>query len=216
MIKGVIFDLDGVIVSTDEYHYQAWKKLALREGIEFDRKINNRLRGVSRMESLEIILEKSNKKYSDSEKLEMTDYKNVIYKKLLDNLTPKDILDNALEVLDFLRNMGILIAIGSSSKNTKRILDKIGLLEAFNAIADGTDIKKSKPDPEVFLVAAERLGLEPQSCLVIEDAIAGIEAAKNGYMYACAINDAIKSEKADFKIKNLKEIEHIVLEHNKN
>ncbi len=215
MIKGVIFDLDGVIVSTDEYHYQAWKQLAEKINVYFDRKINNRLRGVSRMESLNIILENSKTDFTEAEKIEMAEFKNNIYRELLNNLTPDDILDKALEIIMFLRQKGVAIAIGSSSKNTKKILEKINLISIFDAIADGTDIERSKPDPEVFLVACERLGLEPKECLVIEDAVAGIEAAKNGNMLACAINDAKNSPKADFKIDNLIEIKDIILNYNK-
>jgi len=210
-IKGVIFDLDGVIVSTDEFHFKAWKVLADREGIHFDRHINNRLRGVSRRESLEIILEKANRSYSENEILEMLDFKNNIYRNSLSELTKYDILINFNELYAKLRQNKIKMAIGSSSKNTKTILTQIGLIDAFDAIADGNDITRSKPDPEVFLLAAERLGLDPQECVVVEDAVAGIEAAKAGGMIAIAINDATKCHIADYKIDNLLEIANIVL-----
>ena len=210
MVRGVIFDLDGVIVSTDEYHYQAWKKLADREDIYFNYKINNRLRGVSRMRSLEIILENSGEDYTEEEKQEMAEYKNNIYKKLLNNLTPKDIFDNVLELLSYLRFKNISLAIGSSSKNTKKILEQIDMLNLFDAIADGTDIKRSKPDPEVFQIACSRLGLKPEECIVVEDAIAGIEAAKKGNMIAVAIGDAKSSDLADYKIDDIIQIKDIV------
>jgi len=210
-IKGVIFDLDGVIVSTDEFHFKAWKVLADREGIHFDRHINNRLRGVSRRESLEIILEKANRSYSENEILEMLDFKNNIYRNSLSELTKYDILINFNELYAKLRQNKIKMAIGSSSKNTKTILTQIGLIDAFDAIADGNDITRSKPDPEVFLLAAERLGLDPKECVVVEDAVAGIEAAKAGGMIAIAINDATKCHIADYKIDNLLEIANIVL-----
>jgi len=210
-IKGIIFDLDGVIVSTDDFHYKAWKQLADREGILFDRNINNRLRGVSRRDSLEIILEKSDKTYAEEEIQEMLDYKNNIYKESLKELTKYDVLDNFNELYKKLKEINIKMAIGSSSKNTKRILQQIELIDAFDAIADGTDITKSKPDPEVFLIAARRLGLRPEDCAVIEDAVAGIQAAKAGNMTAIAINDATNSELADVKIKNLMEIYKIVI-----
>ena len=210
-IKGVIFDLDGVIVSTDEFHFKAWKVLADREGIDFDRHINNRLRGVSRRESLEIILEKANRSYSENEILEMLDFKNNIYRNSLSELTKYDILINFNELYAKLRQNKIKMAIGSSSKNTKTILTQIGLINAFDAIADGNDITRSKPDPEVFLLAAERLGLDPKECVVVEDAVAGIEAAKAGGMIAIAINDATKCHIADYKIDNLLEIANIVL-----
>ena len=210
-IKGIIFDLDGVIVSTDDFHYKAWKQLTVREGIPFDRTINNRLRGVSRRESLEIILEKSDKTYTEEEIQEMLKYKNDIYKESLKELTKYDILANFNELYKKLKEINVKMAIGSSSKNTKRILQQIELIDAFDAIADGTDITKSKPDPEVFLIAAKRLELRPEDCAVIEDAIAGIQAAKAGNMTAIAINDATNSEIADYKIKNLMEIYKIVV-----
>jgi len=206
MNKAIIFDLDGVIVSTDGYHYKAWKLLADREGIYFDKVINNRLRGVSRRNSLEIILERSNKSYTEEQIKEMLEYKNNIYKESLNNLTKRDILDNFNELYTILRTNNIKMAIGSSSKNTKTILKHIDLLDKFEAIADGNDISKSKPDPEVFLIAAKRLNMKPADCFVVEDAIAGIEAAKAGNMVAIGINDATKSPLADYRIENLLEI----------
>lgn len=210
MIKGVIFDLDGVIVSTDEYHYLAWKKLAEKEGIVFNKEINNRLRGVSRMESLEIILEKANKIYSEQEKQEMAEIKNNIYLDFLDELNPKSILSNAVEIIDYLKDEGIKVAIGSSSRNTKKILKQLGITDLFDAVADGNDITRSKPNPEVFFVASDRLGLLPDECAVIEDAISGIEAAKAAGMTAIAINDAVKSEIADYRINDLIEIKNLI------
>jgi beta-phosphoglucomutase len=210
MIKAVIFDLDGVIVSTDEYHYLAWKALADREGIFFSKEINHRLRGVSRMASLEIILENSKKNYNEEQKKEMTSYKNNLYLEYLDELNPKSLLPNALEAIYYLKDKGIKVAIGSSSKNTKKILKQLEITELFDAIADGTDITRSKPNPEVFLVACERLGILCDECAVVEDAISGIQAAKAACMTAIAINDATKSDLADYRIKNLIEIEKIV------
>jgi len=208
----VIFDLDGVIVSTDKFHYKAWKQLADREEIFFEKKINNRLRGVSRRESLHIILERSANDYSRAEITEMLEFKNNIYKESLNELSKSDILSNFNELYSILKENNVSMAIGSSSRNTKSILKQIGLLDAFDAIADGTDIKRSKPDPEVFLLAASRLGVNPTNCYVVEDAIAGIEAAKAGGMKAIAINDAVKSELADYRIENLLEIKDIILE----
>lgn len=209
-IKGIIFDLDGVIVSTDEFHYQAWKVLADKEGIPFDRTVNNRLRGVSRSDSLDIILEKAAKVYREDEKQSMLDFKNNIYKESLKELSKKDILDKFNEIYDNLKKHNIKMAIGSSSKNTKTILRQIGLIDAFDAIADGTDITRSKPDPEVFLIAAKRLGLKPSDCAVVEDAVAGIEAAKAGGMIAIAIHDAKTSGLADYRIDRLSDIESII------
>nr|MCR4718254.1 beta-phosphoglucomutase [Bacillota bacterium] len=176
MIKAVIFDLDGVIVSTDDCHYEAWKKLADEEGIYFDRKINDRLRGVSRMASLEIVLERANKAYTEEEKAKLAKRKNGYYRDFIKKLTPNDILPGVMDNLEELKKNGIKIAIGSSSKNTPIILKQIGLCGYFDAVSDGNNISKSKPDPEVFVKAAEMLKIPPKNCLVVEDADAGIEA----------------------------------------
>ncbi|MCR3759516.1 beta-phosphoglucomutase [Clostridium felsineum] len=202
-IKAVIFDLDGVIVSTDEYHYRAWKAMADGEGIYFDRTINERLRGVSRMESLEIILEKSQKKYTSEEKIHLAEKKNSIYRELLNELKPTDILKGVNEVLEILKEEGIKIAIGSSSKNTPTILEKIGMEKYFDAVADGNEIKNSKPDPEVFLLAAKKLGINKEECLVVEDADAGVEAALNGGMKVLAVGYASNNKKASYRFKDL-------------
>ena len=202
-IKAVIFDLDGVIVSTDDYHYRAWKVMADEEGIYFDKTINERLRGVSRMESLEIILEKADKEYTNEEKIQMAEKKNSLYRELLNELTPKDILPGVMKVLEDLKAKNIKIAIGSSSKNTPMILGKIGLKDYFDAVADGNDIKNSKPDPEVFLLAARKVGMEAKECLVVEDADAGVEAALAGNMKVLAVGYASINPKADYKFKDL-------------
>lgn len=202
-IKAVIFDLDGVIVSTDDYHYRAWKSMADGEGIYFDREINERLRGVSRMESLEIILEKADKEYTNEEKIQMAEKKNSLYRELLEELSPNDILPGVMKVLEDLKGNNIKIAIGSSSKNTPMILKKIGLNEYFDAVADGNEIKNSKPDPEVFLLAAKKLEITPEDCLVVEDADAGVEAAIAGNMKVLAVGYASSNSKADYKFKDL-------------
>ncbi len=185
--KAVIFDLDGVICFTDKFHYQAWKQLADRLGIYFDEEINNRLRGVSRMASLEIILERADKAYTDAEKEAFAEEKNNTYRDLLATMSTADLSDEVKQTLDELRARGYQLAIGSSSKNTKFILRRIGLEGFFDAIADGTDITHSKPDPEVFLTAAKKLGMDPADCAVVEDAKSGIEAAKAGGMTALAL-----------------------------
>lgn len=205
-MKAVIFDLDGVLVSTDELHYQAWKAMADREGIYFDRDINQRLRGVSRMDSLEIILERAEKAYSPEEKEALAAFKNDLYVRLLDGLCQSDRLPYVTETLDELRRRGMALAVGSSSKNAKKILEKTGLMDRFSAIADGTDIRRSKPDPEVFLCAAKKLGVAPGDCAVVEDAQAGIQAAKAGGMLACAVGDARESELADVRMETLTEL----------
>ncbi len=198
MIQGVIFDLDGVIVSTDELHYQGWKHMADTEGIYFDKEINERLRGVSRMESLEIILEKATKTYTEVQKEALATLKNDYYKELLaTKLSPKDILPGVKDVLAGLKAKGAKIAIGSSSKNTPTILKQIGLDKTFDAISDGNNIKNSKPDPEVFLIAAEKIGLKPEVCLVVEDAEAGITAALAANMKTLAVGSAITDKRAD-------------------
>lgn len=209
-IKAVIFDLDGVIVSTDEYHYQAWKSIADKENIEFNRSINNELRGVSRAESLEIILEKANKEYTQDEKAILLEKKNDIYRSLLANLSSSEILEGVNEVIDYLKSNNIKVAIGSSSKNTSLILEKIGLSNIFDEIADGTMITKSKPNPEVFILAANKLGIDPKECLVVEDAEAGVEAALAGNMIVAAVGDAIKSNKATYNLNKLIKLTEIV------
>jgi beta-phosphoglucomutase len=190
-IHAVIFDLDGVIVSTDELHYQAWRKLADGLSIPFSREDNERLRGVSRMESLEIVLEKwQGAPFTSDEKLAMAETKNSVYRESLANLTSADILPGVLETLHSLKQHGVRTAIGSSSKNAAAILTAIGLSDHFDAVADGTHISKSKPDPEVFLLAAGLLGAEPAHCLVVEDADAGVEAAVRAGMPVLAVGSA--------------------------
>lgn len=187
----VIFDLDGVICSTDEYHYLAWKDMADKRNIPFDRGTNELLRGVSRAESLEIILRAAGgREVSEAEKLAWMEEKNNTYRRLLGNMSPKDLSEEVKSTLVALRAAGCRLGIGSSSKNTKFILSQIGLGDFFDTIADGTDIRNSKPDPEVFLLAAAKLGIVPARCLVVEDARAGVEAATRGGMDSAAIGDA--------------------------
>lgn len=204
--KSVIFDLDGVICTTDKYHYWAWKKAVAYLGVEFNEEVNNRLRGVSRMDSLNIILEKYDGQISDEEKQRICENKNNLYREMLEDMSLKDLSKNVLDTLVKLKGFGVKIAIGSSSKNTKLILSKLGIIDIFDAIADGNDIIKSKPDPEVFLKAAEKLGEKPCDCAVVEDAVSGIEAAKAGGFYAIAISDATKSSLADRKINRLSDL----------
>lgn len=207
MIQGVIFDLDGVIVSTDELHYQGWKHMADSEGIYFDREINERLRGVSRMESLEIILEKATKTYTAEQKEVLATLKNDYYKVLLSTkLSPSDILPGVKDILAGLKSKGIKISIGSSSKNSPTILKQIGLAGYFDAEADGNHIKQSKPHPEVFLLAAEKLGLKPENCLVVEDAEAGVTAALAGNMKALAVGAAVSDKRAHYAVADLSKI----------
>ena len=204
--KGIIFDLDGVICSTDHYHYLAWKALADRLGAYFDETINNRLRGVSRMASLEIVLERYDGTLTEEEKLAAAEEKNNTYRELLKQMSPADLSNEVKTTLDALRAKGLLLGIGSSSKNTKFILSRIGLGDYFAKISDGTNITRSKPDPEVFLKAAEYLGLEPKDCLVVEDAVAGVQAAHAAGMDAAAVGDAAGSGLAEYSLKNFSEL----------
>ncbi len=204
--KGIIFDLDGVICFTDKYHYMAWKEMADEIGVYFDEKINNRLRGVSRMASLDIILEKSEKEYSADEKEILASKKNQIYKELLLKMTPNDLSDEVKETLDALKADGHKLAIGSSSKNAKLILKQIGLDGYFDAISDGTNITHSKPHPEVFLKAAEYLGLKPEECLVTEDAVAGIDAASTGGFSSAGIGEAALYEKTTYPLQTFSDL----------
>lgn len=204
--RGIIFDLDGVICYTDQYHYRAWKELADRENIYFDEAVNNRLRGVSRMDSLEIILERSGKFYTDEEKGSLAEWKNRRYRELLGKMTERDLPEEVRETLDGLRSKGYKLAVGSSSKNAKFILSRIGLADYFDAVSDGTGITRSKPDPEVFLQAAGRLGLKPSECLVVEDAPAGIEAAAAGGFASAGIDEAAGHPQATCPLKSVRDL----------
>ena len=186
-IGGIIFDLDGVLITTDELHYQSWRELADAEGIPFDRTINQRLRGVSRMRSLEIILERSSRPYSTTEKEALAERKNDRYRQLLETLTHDDLAPGAIELLTELRRRGAAIALASSSRNARLILQRLKITDLFDAIIDGNDIRASKPDPDVFLQCAARLGVPPEACIVVEDAAAGIEAARRAGMAVIGI-----------------------------
>ncbi|HIU81392.1 MAG TPA: beta-phosphoglucomutase [Candidatus Ornithoclostridium faecavium] len=209
---GIIFDLDGVICSTDEYHYLAWKKLAEKLGIkDFTKKDNERQRGVSRMESLEVVLEKTDKKFTQEEKVALATEKNEYYKQMLAQMSKKDLADDVKDTLDAIKAKGIRIAIGSSSKNAKFILSRIGLLDYFDAISDGENITRTKPDPQVFTMAAEFLGLDPSRCLVVEDAEAGIMAGKTGGFDTAALGSATKCPYATYRLSTFSDLKAIVL-----
>lgn len=191
MKQAVIFDLDGVICNTDEYHYRAWKQLADELNIPFDQTVNRLLRGISRMDSLEIILRNDRMHtYSKEQKQAFAEQKNNTYRSLLDELTPEALLPGVTDVLNELKRLGIRTAIGSSSRNTKRILEKIGLAHSFDAVVDGCMITHSKPHPEVFLRAAELLQADPAETIVVEDAVAGAEAGKRGGFLTACVGDA--------------------------
>jgi beta-phosphoglucomutase len=205
-MKGIIFDLDGVIVHTDRFHYLAWKLLADELGVPFSEKDNHRLRGVSRMESLNIILEKSDKVFTESEKEVFCEKKNEVYRDYLYALTPDDIKQEVLDTLTALKQRGYNLAIGSSSRNAKIILTQTGLIRYFDAVSDGTNISYSKPNPEVFLKAAEFLGLQMRECYVVEDAAAGIEAGKAAGAKTIATGEAAKAGIADYEIGDFREL----------
>lgn len=202
-LRAVIFDLDGVIVSTDEYHFRAWSKIAGQEGITFDRRQNDSLRGVSRMESLELLLGGQAALYSAEQKQALAEQKNEYYRTLLNMLTPQDILPGITPLLKSLKEAGIKRAIGSSSRNAENILTKIGLMDAFDVIVTGNDIQHSKPDPEVYLVAAKKLSEDPSACMVIEDAEAGVEAGYAAGMITLAVGSACGYAAADVSYANL-------------
>lgn len=206
MKQGIIFDLDGVLLSTDEMHYQAWKSVADELSIPFDRTVNNRLRGVSRMESLEIILERSSQTFSAEEKEVLATRKNDRYRTLLQSLTPDAVAPEVRNTLSELKARGLKLAVGSSSKNTKLILSLTDLAHFFDAISDGTNITRSKPDPEVFLKAAQFIGLTPADCAVVEDATAGIDAAIAGGFTSIGIGDAAAYEKTEIRILELSDL----------
>jgi len=205
-MEAVIFDLDGVIVHTDRYHFLAWKRMCDEEGIPFDETMNDRLRGVSRIACVDILLEKAVRLYSAQEIMRLAERKNGYYKAMLQNLTDDDLSPGIMDTLDRLRARHIKLAIGSSSKNASFILERLGLSHKFDAVADGNEIGCSKPDPEVFLLAASKLGVRPDRCLVVEDAAAGVEAAIRGGMKVAAMGDASLSGKADFCIATVGEI----------
>jgi beta-phosphoglucomutase len=208
--SAIILDLDGVICHTDQFHYEAWKTIAKKLGIPFDQEMNNRLRGVSRMESFTIILENYDGVMSEEEKVKYAEEKNNIYKKLLETMSRADLSDEVKDTLVELRNIGIKLSIGSSSKNAKFILNQIGLEDFFDSISDGNNITNSKPDPEVFLKAAEYLNLPAEKCLVVEDAVAGLEAAKAAGMDSCAVGEAVKSGKATYNLESFNDLIKVV------
>jgi len=206
----ILFDLDGVVCYTDEYHYRAWQAMADSIGVYFDREINNRLRGVSRMACMDIILERCKSELSQAEKEELAAQKNELYKKLLVNMSPADLPDEVKATLEELRARGYLLAIGSSSKNAPFILRQIGLGEFFDAVSDGNNITRSKPDPEVFEKAAQMLCVAPERCLVVEDAVSGAEAAHRGGMKAACVGDASRAKAGDYNLSSVKDLLEIL------
>lgn len=207
--QAVLFDLDGVICHTDQYHYLAWKTLADRLGIPFSEQENQRLRGVSRRESLEILLEKSDCCYSEEEKQSFAEEKNHLYREKLDEMTPSDLDLEVKRTLELFKSMGYRMAVASSSKNAGFILEKIGLSGFFDTVVDGNQIIHSKPDPEVFLQAASQVGLKAEECLVVEDASAGILAAREGG-FDCVLLGSAEGVKADYHLERFADLKHIL------
>ena len=201
-----IFDLDGVIVDTARYHFLAWKRLTDQLGIHFTEEDNERLKGVSRMASLEIILDIGKMELDENKKLEYATLKNSWYVDYINRMTPDEILPGCLEFIKELRNAGIKVAVGSASKNTPTILERVGIIHLFDAVADGNNVKKAKPDPEVFLKAAEMLGVRPNQCVVFEDAAAGVQAALNAGMMCIGIGSSKILGNAHFVINGLYEM----------
>ncbi|WP_439696580.1 beta-phosphoglucomutase [Mucilaginibacter sp. AW1-7] len=186
-IKACIFDLDGVIVDTAVYHYTAWKRLANSLGFDFTEHQNEQLKGVSRVRSLELILGWGGVTKTAAEQEILATQKNTWYMEMVNQMKPDEILPGAKEFVEICRKAGIKIALGSASKNSMTILNKIGITNLFDAVIDGNKVSKAKPDPEVFLAGAKALSVEPEECVVFEDAIAGVEAAKAGGMKVVGI-----------------------------
>jgi beta-phosphoglucomutase len=202
-MQACIFDLDGVIVDTAKYHFLAWKRLAGKLGINFLEKDNELLKGVSRMDSLEIILQIGNMKLSDYQKQEYANLKNKWYVDYISTMTPDEILPGSIEFINELRRADIRVAVGSASKNTPMILERVGIIELFDAVADGNVVSKAKPDPEVFLKAAGMVGIAPRNCIVFEDAIAGVQAALNAGMMCIGVGLPEVLTEAHFVVSGL-------------
>lgn len=202
-MKGAIFDLDGVIVDTAKYHFLAWRSLAEELGFEFTEADNEQLKGVSRTESLRILLGIGGVDLSEEEQLVLADRKNVRYVEYISKLDETELLLGVKEYLMSLRNRGVRIALGSASKNATFILDKLNITHLFDAIVDGNKTTRAKPDPEVFLIACEELQLQPQDCVVFEDAVAGVEAAKSAGIRVVGIGQSSILNQADIVIDGL-------------
>lgn len=204
--KGFIFDLDGVIVDTAKYHFLAWKKLANTIGVDFSEKENEQLKGVSRKRSLEKILEWGNKTLSEAEFERLMAVKNDDYLSYIDQMDTSEILPDITKTLEFLIDKNQALALGSASKNAKPILSKVHLLDKFEAIVDGNDVSKAKPDPEVFMIGSKLLHVEPKNCIVFEDSVAGIQAANIANMLSIGIGKEENLHEADFIFKDFTEI----------
>ena len=206
MHRGLLFDLDGVIVDTAKYHYIAWKELADELGISFTKEDNERLKGVSRIRSFEIILEIGNRKMDEEEKKRYCIQKNDIYLKYIRKMHEEEILPGVREFLKSAREKGYKVALGSASKNAELILSRLNLEKYFDEIIDGTKVSRAKPDPEVFVKGAQALGLKPEECIVFEDAVEGIRAAHAGSMKAVGIGTKEALPEADYHMQGFVEV----------
>lgn len=204
--KGFIFDLDGVIVDTAKYHYLAWKKLANSISVDFSEEQNEHLKGISRIRSLEKILEWGNKTLLDDEFMELMARKNNDYLNYIDKMDESEILPNVTKILDYFLQKNQPIALGSASKNARAILKRVKLIEKFDSIVDGNDVSKAKPNPEVFLIAAKNLQIQAEDCIVFEDSVAGIQAANRANMISIGIGEKGVLHEADFVFKDFTEI----------
>ena len=204
MIKGFIFDLDGVITDTAELHYLAWKALAKQMNWEFNRTINEKLRGVSRMDSIKLIQQQNNESLSEDKLIELATLKNTIYVDSLSNLSETDYLDGARALLEQLKTEGFKIALGSASKNSSKVLTQLNAMHYFDVIGDGNSVSKSKPAPDIFLYGAKELGLKPKECIVYEDAESGIEAANSGGFYSVGIGPKERVGHANVRFDSMK------------
>ncbi len=185
IIRGLIFDLDGVLTDTAEFHYRAWQRLADEEGLPFDRQANENLRGVSRRESLRLIL--GERVYPEAQIQAMMERKNSYYLQAIETITPQDLLPGARELLQEIRAAGLKSAVGSASKNAGEVIDRLGLRPLLDAVSDGYSVEHPKPAPDLFLHAAAQLGLPPAACAVVEDAAAGVEAARAGGFHSIGL-----------------------------
>lgn len=205
MIKGFIFDLDGVITDTAELHYKAWKNLADEMGWDFDYEVNDKLRGISRMDSIKVILDHNQASLDENILAELATKKNDIYVASLDQMTSEDYLPGAKELLTHLRTEGFNVALGSASKNAEKVLQQLNARKYFDVIGDGHSVSKSKPEPDIFLYGSEKMKLQPDECIVFEDAESGIDAAKAGGFYSVGIGPKDRVGHADLRFDSMAE-----------
>ncbi|MBM7555045.1 beta-phosphoglucomutase [Thalassobacillus pellis] len=206
-ISGILFDLDGVITDTAEYHYKAWKQLADDLDIPFDREFNEKLKGIGRMESLELILQHGNKQLTAEEKERQATKKNEHYKQMIELITPADILPGVLEFMNEIKDAGVKTALASSSKNAQAVIENLEITHLLDSVVNAAEIKNGKPAPEIFLKAADQLGLSSENCAGVEDAQAGVEAIKAAEMFAVGVGDQKALKKADWVVEDTSQLD---------